>query len=207
MTVGSTADIAARLRAVLPLRWFPAPPAPGEAETAPILNALLLGMAAPLAGVYGLIQYVGQQTRLATTTGTNLELTAQDYFGFGNFPRLTGEADAAYAARIKAARLPQRATRPALAAALTGLTGQASVIVEPLNGADCKGYGSVAHPAAGGGYGYGVPGGLRYGSRLRPFQALVEVQGGRAVPATTVYATIANNLPIATIAWTEPAAS
>lgn len=191
----------------MPQGWFPAPPALGQPETAPVFVGILTGLGSQWAYVWSLFSYVGLQSRLATTTGSNLDLTAQDYFGTSGFPRLTGETDATYITRIKAARLPNRGTRPALTAALTTLTGDAPTILEPRNANDTKGWGSYATPAGGGGYGYGTPGGMRYGSRLRQFEAVVDVLGGTAVATTTTYSAITSNLPIATIAWTNPDAS
>lgn len=207
MATGDTPDFVRRLRGLMPQGWFPAPPALGQPETAPVLVGILTGLASQWSYVWSLLSYVGLQSRLATTTGSNLELTAQDYFGAGAFPRLTGETDAAYITRIMAARLPNRGTRPALTAALASLTGAAPTILEPRNATDTKGWGSTAVPAGGGGYGYGVAGGMRYGSRLRQFEAVVDVQGGTAVATSTTYSAIVSNLPVATIAWTNPDAS
>jgi len=206
VATGDTQDIVRRLRALLPDGWFPAPPALGETETAPVLVGLLTGIGDGWSYLWGLIQATDAQTRIATSTGSFLDATAADYFGAGGLGRQAGEADAAYSARIRASLLPLRATRPALVAALTALTGQAPRIIEFRDAADCKGRGSLARPAAGGGYGYGSDG-LRYGSMQRPFQLLVAVNGGSALQPAAIYAAINKVLPAGVIAWTNPSAS
>lgn len=203
MTTGSQQDFALRLRALLPTGWFPALPAAGEAETAPVLMAVLTGIGNQFAGIWSLLTYAKQQTRISTSTGSFIDATAVDYFGPGGLLRNTGETDAAYIARIKASLFPIRGTRAAVVAVVTALTGAAPFIVEPRNATDCKGRGSAVQPAAGGGYGYGSPG-LRYGSDSDPFQVFITINDTVAgLQANTIYDAIAAVLPAGSIAWVK----
>lgn len=153
---GDAQDIVGRLKLVLPGRWF--------ADTTPILDALLTGLGSAWSGIFALLSFVQSQTRIATASGVLLDIAAQDYLG-GALPRRSGEADAAYSARIKANLLSPRATRAGLIAALTSLTGRAPVVFEPLNATDTGGYNLNL--------GYNLVGG--YGSRQLPYQFFLTV--------------------------------
>ncbi len=208
---GDTADIAARLRSVLPNRWFP--------DTAPVLDALLGGLATAWSALFALLAFVRAQSRLATATGTILDTFGQDFFG----PRLlrrTAEPDEAYRQRIAAALARDHATRPALHAALYSLTGTAPSIFEPSRPADT---GSYTGPVLG----YGVAG--AWGNLALPFQVFVTVhrppppgiatiagygtagplaraslsQTGTQLADTDIYAAITSVMPTASIAWTR----
>ncbi len=152
---GSAADILARLKSVLPARWF--------ADATPVLDAVLGGIAAVWAGLYTLIGYSGAQARIATASGPFLDMAAQDYLGT-SFTRRPGETDVAFSGRIRANLLAPRATRAALLAALTAETGRAPEIFEPFNTGDTGGY-------ATGTLGYNTSGG--YGSLMLPYQCFV----------------------------------
>ena len=152
---GDTSDMLARLKMVLPARWF--------ADATPILDALLSGFAAAWSGVYLVLTYVRAQTRIATATDIFLDLASTDYFGTA-LPRRTGESDADFSARIQRNLLAPRATRASLVQMLTGMTGRAPTILEPLNATDLGGYDT-------GILGYGVCG--AYGCRTLPFQFFV----------------------------------
>lgn len=81
--------------------------------------------------------------------------------------------------------------------------GQAGRVIEPRNAADCKGIASMASPAIGGGYGYGVAA-LRYGSRGAPFQLFAQLPtGDTGQPATQTLDRIADVMPAGTIAWVQ----
>jgi hypothetical protein len=151
---GDATDMRARLAALLPLRWFP--------DSAPVLAALLAGLADGWAWLYAMLGYVRRQTRIATATDSFLDLIAQDFFG-ATLARRPGEADANLRARIQAALFAPRATRPALVAALTSLTGRAPLLFEPARPADTGAYGMAL--------GYGLAGG--WGSLALPFQVFV----------------------------------
>ena len=206
----------ARLASLLPLRWFPDP--------APVLSALLAGLADGWAWLYAMLGYARLQTRIATATDSFLDLVSQDCFG-GGLPRRTGESDTSFRTRIQRELLRERATRPALVSVLTDLTGRAPVIFEPARPADTGGYGIAL--------GYGVAGG--WGSLALPFQTFVTAFRplGAGVPnvagwgvgaggwgaGAIEYASrpmveaqvtdsdmtgaIARSLPVATIAWTR----
>ena len=203
MATGDAADNARRMRDAMPPAWFPLPAAIGAPTTTPVLDGVLAGLGAAWAFAYSLLSTVRAQMRLATSSGFFLDMAAVQYFGTA-LTRLAGEGDAAFAQRIKVSLLPLRATRQAVTQALTVLTGQAPLIIEPARPQDTGGMSSLASPGAGGNYGYGSPG-LYYGSLLAPFQCFVTATGGSAVPAATVLATIHQNMPAGTIAWVNPA--
>ena len=118
---GDPADIVARLRLALPRRWF--------ADTAPVLDGLLGGLASVWSGLHGLLQEVRRQSRMATATGGFLDLAALDLFG-GGLPRQAGEADGAFLSRIGRALRRVRATRAGLVDAAAE-AGSAARVFEP----------------------------------------------------------------------------
>lgn len=212
---GDQADMAARLRATLPARWFP--------DTTPVLDGVLAGLAWVWAWLYNLLAQVRAQTRLASATDIQLDGISADYLGT-MLPRRVTEPDSSFRERIYLERLRDRASRPALAKALTDLTGRAPIIFEPSRPADT---GAWSGPL-----GYGTAGG--WGSLMLPFQCFVtafRAQGsgianvaGYGGPAgygvgalqyaslsmltgeitdADILATIANVLPVATTAWTQ----
>jgi hypothetical protein len=67
---GDTNDMLARLKMVLPARWF--------ADATPILDAVLTGLANAWSQLYGLLATVKLQTRLATASGVFLDIAAKD---------------------------------------------------------------------------------------------------------------------------------
>src|SRR6185437_7163413 len=95
-----------RIQAVLPAGWF-------SNTSTPILAGVLTGAANALSWTYGLIQNVSTQLRLLTASGGGLDIISADFFGTG-LQRKPGEADASFQARIEAALLLPRATRPAM---------------------------------------------------------------------------------------------
>lgn len=129
MATGSVSDIVARLQKWLPQRWFPIQ-AKNADGTVPRIFAQLVSWSTALSQVFAQIQYAKAQTRVGTATDGWLDLASQDYYG-GNLPRLAGETDPAFAARIIAAFPPRGATRPQIIAALTAFTGTAPRVVEP----------------------------------------------------------------------------
>ena len=145
---GDTDDMRMRLRALLP-PWF--------ADDAPIRDAVLGGIAAVLAFLYGAIAYARRQTRIATATDTWLDLIAFDFFGH-RFRRRPAESDDAFRPRIIHELLRPRVTRPALVEALTALTGRPPIILEMFNSGDCGGYGLGGFAYAGGSDGIAVSG-------------------------------------------------
>lgn len=151
---GSAGDFVARLRAALPRKWF--------ADDAPVLDAVLAGLADGWAGLHALLAWVRRQGRIATAEGETLDRIARDFFG-PSLSRAAGQGDDAFRAAIGRELLRERATREALASVLTDLTGRAPAIFEPSRPGDTGGWGVAL--------GYNVAGG--YGSLLLPFQCFV----------------------------------
>jgi hypothetical protein len=152
MATGDQADMQTRIIALLPQGWF--------SDSSPIRDALISGLAWCLALIYSLIQYSQLQTRIATATDGFLDLISFDFFG-NNLPRNQQELDAPFRARILATLLRPKATRPAMIAVLTALTGRAPIIFEPARPLDTGAYGASI-------CGYNVAGG--YGSLMLPAQ-------------------------------------
>ena len=213
---GDTQDMLARLKLVLPARWF--------ADTVPILDAVLTGLASAWSGLYNLLTYVQAQTRVATATGIFLDIASLDYLG-DTVPRRAGEADTAYSLRIRGNLLTPRATRASVVQTLTALTGRTPKVFEPLNAADTAGYNVNI--------GYNTRGG--YGSFNLPYQFLLTAYRPNRTPVSNasgyndgpggfntgsmsyaeaaqlagtvsdaeIYAAVAAVLPTSTIAWTK----
>ena len=208
---GDIPDITSRIRAVLPTRWFP--------DTAPVLDALMAGLASAWATIYTLLAFVRAQSRLSTASGPSLDMIGQDFFG-ARLPRAAAESDNAYRSRISAALSREHATRSALEVALQSLTGQTPQIFEPGRPADT---GCYAGPALG----YGVAG--AWGNLSLPFQVFVTAsrpppagianiagygtagplaraalaESGSQVSEQDIYAAITSVMPTASIAWTR----
>jgi hypothetical protein len=152
--IGDANDMMARLVALLPLRWFP--------DTRPVLSAVLSGLSDGWAWLYNMLGYVRLQTRIATATDSFLDLISQDFFN-GALPRRFGETDSAFRSRIQHELLRPRATRPALVAELTNLTGRTPTVFEPARPADTGAWTQML--------GYNTAGG--WGSLMLPFQLFV----------------------------------
>lgn len=158
MAKGDTNDVLGRLRGALP-PWFP------DAANAPILTAILSGIADGFAFIHDYLRFARLQTRIASATDGWLDLIAWDFFA-GRFVRRQGETDAVWRPRILKEILRPRQTRVAISTMLTDLTTKTPKIIELWNPQDCGGYGVPQM----GGYGTG-PG--CYGSLLYPNQILV----------------------------------
>jgi hypothetical protein len=214
---GDQPDMLARIKAVLPTRWF--------ADDTPILDGLLSGVAWGWAWVYSLYSYVQAQTRIATASDVWLDVIADDFFG-SKLQRRSGQSDDAFRLLIESSLLSEHGTRQAVINAVQNLTGRPPDVFEPIRTTDTGGYASA-------GLGYGVAGG--WGSTALPFQcfvtvcrpfdsgiALVSGWGGAAgaygtgaleyaslamvqgqVTDQDINAAIAGVLPVATIAWTR----
>ena len=141
---GDRDDMLARLKAVLPSRWL--------AEASTTADALLAGLAEGWAWLHAMLATVRAQARIATASGAMLDMIAADCFG----PRLArkrAQGDAAFRAAILRELLRERATRPALLAALRDITGREARVFEPRRPADTGGWGIGAGYASGGGWG------------------------------------------------------
>ncbi|MBV8656631.1 MAG: hypothetical protein JO142_02290 [Burkholderiales bacterium] len=210
---GSQADIVSRLQALLPVGWF------GDWSNAPVISALLVGMANALAWVYSLIAYLRLQTRIATATDLNLDLVGSDFFG-NALPRQPQEADNAYRLRIQGNLMRERGDRPGMVKILQQITGNPPVILEPWRSADFGGYGA-AYGYGAGAYGFSNAGTLQY-------QAFIQVQRAKAPGGppgygcpqagytttgayaassiqfdATIYAAVEAVRPIATVDWVQ----
>ena len=217
---GDTADIATRLRRLLPARWF--------SDASPVRDAVLAALASPLATVFVLLGYVRLQTRIATSTGVWLDGRAADFLG-SSVSRRLGESDAVFAARFSREVFRARVTRPAMIAAVIDLTGNVPAVFEPWNAGDTGGYGNGAPvwtgmaygaagawgalnlpaqsfmrlarplltlPGAGGGYGSSI-GGYGVGA--------TQWNDGTPIPASItdaeIFATIARTAAEGTVVW------
>ena len=170
---GTCADMMSRMRAVLPPSWFPLTAPGATASATPVLDGVLSGIGCGWAYCYALIQFVVQQSRISSATGSFLDMICADFFGT-TIKRMPGEVDDGFRNRISANLLLPRATRSAVSQAIAALLGAAPVLFEPFRAADTGGYGDAAASGAGGGGGYGTAG-LRFGSAMLPFQYLVAV--------------------------------
>lgn len=141
---GDAQDMLDRLKSVLPARWL------GEAT--PTLDAVLAGLADGWAWLHEMLAGVRAQARIATASGAMLDLIAGDCFG-PRIRRRRAQGDAALRAVILRELLRERATRPALIAALRDLTGREPAVFEPARPADTGGWGIACGWGAGGGWG------------------------------------------------------
>jgi hypothetical protein len=207
---GDPDDMLARLRSVLPQRWFP--------DETPVLDALLSGLAASWAFLHSQLSYAARQARLATATDAWLDVIASDFFA-RRLVRRPAEPDDAFRQRIRQELVRERGTRRALVSALSDLTGREPVIFEPARATDTGAWGVASAWGTAGGWGslnlpfqcfvtafrphasgiatiagYGTAGPLQYAS-------LTMVQG--QVTDADIMATVAGVLPVATIAWTR----
>lgn len=159
MATGDLSDISSRIRSALPQFWFPS-----EADdSTPVLDAILAGLAWPWAMMYMMLTYAQQQNRIDTSTGNFIDILSADYFG-NTLPRLAGEDDSSYIARIKKSFFTKRNTRPAFDAEISDATGIVRVR-EPWRSNDCGTYGTAAYEDTN----------ACYGSRTAPGCVFVEV--------------------------------
>ena len=172
-STGTCTDMVSRMRAVLPPSWFPLTAPDAMASATPVLDGVLSGIGYGWAYCYALIQFVVQQSRISSATGSFLDMICADFFGT-TIKRMPGEADSGFRSRISANLLLPRATRSAVSQAVAALLGAAPLLFEPFRAADTGGYGGAAAGGAGGGGGYGTAG-LRLGSSMLPFQYLIAV--------------------------------
>jgi len=173
MSTGDTTDMLGRVKALMP-RWF--------SDSAPVLDALLSGLAYAKSFIYQLLGYAKLQTRIKTATDGWLDIMAADFFGTA-LRRQAGQTDASFRSRIFSNMFRERATRNGLITLLTDLTGRAPQLYELQRALDTGCYGQ----GFGSNSGYGVAG--RYGSMLLPFQAFVTVYrpAGTGIPLVTGY--------------------
>lgn len=152
-----------RIKTVLPSQWF--------GQNTPVLDSVLNSLAAGWAGLFDLLSYTVQQTRIHSASGGWLDLISQDYFG-RRLLRRQRETDGSFGIRIRQALLRDRCTRASIYNILLDLTHISPIIFEPSNPQDTGCYGAMASsaPAIAG---YGTSGG--WGSLNLPFQAFIRV--------------------------------
>ena len=220
--IGDKGDMQARLRAVLPTHWF--------ADAAPVLDGLLSGLASTWGWASNLLQYVMAQTRIASATDIWLDVIALDFFG-SRLVRWTDQSDSAFRSRIQRELFRERGTRAAVISVLEDLTGRTPVVFEPARTTDTGGYASLA--GGGGGVAYGATGGWGslnlpfqcFITAYRPIGTGIATVAGWGAPAggygigafeyasldmvqaqvtdDSIYAAVANVLPVAAIGWTS----
>lgn len=131
---GDQNDVTSRFLRWLPQGWFPS-------ITGTRVYALAAGFGSILATIFGMVAYAKAQTRIATTTDGFLDLASQDYLG-ANLPRLLGESDTAFSARIRANIFLKANTRSAVQNALETVTGAPVRMIEPWQPNDNARYGN-----------------------------------------------------------------
>jgi len=156
MATGDRSDVLARLKALLPLRWFP--------DTSPILDGLLTAPATVLSWLYGLIAYVRLQTRVHTASDGFLDLAAFDFFGL-RVRRKPSQTDDSLRATIKAEVLRERVTRHGVQQAVADLTGNPVRIFEAFNPQDTGGWGTFGFALDAAGY---------WGSAAYPYTMFID---------------------------------
>lgn len=161
--IGDITDLAARLKAQIPVSWF---------KSSPKFDATLQGPAWALSTIYSQITYAALQTRIATATDGYLDLIANDFFGT-NLPRLTNETDGAYRTRILANLFVKGPTRANMSAVLTLITGRTPDIFEPSNTNDSGGWDGAFYWDTGVGK-WGAP--MPYQSFVTAYRPLTNAQ-------------------------------
>lgn len=172
MSTGDSNDIVARVKAVIPNRWF--------AWIAPIRDAILGGLSDVAAWNYQLYQFAILQSRIATSTGIYLDLIAYDYLQ--RFLVRNGNSDDVFRATILATVLQERVTRAGMINAVTELVNTSPGIFEPWNTGDAGGYSTPF-------FAYGRAGG--WGSLQYPAQVFMKVSrsglGATGIPNIAGY--------------------
>jgi hypothetical protein len=156
MATGDSADILARVKRLIPSRWFQ--------WAAPLRDGVLGGLSDCAAALYSFIVYVRTQSRLATATGIWLDIFCYDYLR--RFLLRQGRNDTLFRAIIRATILQERVTRQGMRAVLTQVLNIPPFIFEPWNTNDAGGYRApnIAYGQAGG-----------WGSLQYPAQVFIRV--------------------------------
>ena len=220
--IGDQADFQRRLRAVLPQGWFP--------DDSPILENVLDGLGTAWSVIYTFLSYAKSQCRIHSASSFWLDLISLDFFG-NQLRRRQNETDDSLRERILLEMFRDRATRPALVAALEDLTGRRPLVFESARTSDTGGYTST--DGGGGGVAYNITGG--WGNLSLPFQCFATVYrpvddgigqvagwggltGGYGVGIieyaslemtqaqvtdNNIYSAITRVLPVSTICWTR----
>jgi hypothetical protein len=166
------------------------------ASTTPVLDGVLAAISSSCAWIYGLIQYVGAQSRLATASGSWLDARAQDYLGT-RLPRLGGEGDAAYSLRVRKEIVRERVTRRGLIQLITDVTGYPpESICEPNNPPDCGGWDTYAFAWDAAGF---------WGSDTEPYQVILVLKSpvGAGIPIISGWDSVGGGWDAGSFAWID----
>ena len=180
---GDLQDIQQRLRLTLPTRWF--------GDVAPILDGILSGLASGWTGLYQLIQFVIQESRLKTASDQFLDLAAIDFLS-SSFLRRGQENDSSFRSRLLTALQRQQATRLAINTAAAA-AGYSLSVFEP------------AQPFSTGAY--NVPAGLAWntvggwGSLEMPLESLLNAQPGAVAYESELWSNMALATPAGGALW------
>lgn len=129
MASGDPADVLGRLRGNLP-PWFP------PQGSAPVLDAILTGIATVLSNIYAVVAFAKLQARIATATSGFLDIIAWDFFG-SFLARYGDDTDTSFRSRMLQFLLMPRLTRAGIKAMLIALTGRQPGILALWNPQDC----------------------------------------------------------------------
>lgn len=154
----SVSDWGRRLVALLPQPWFPssslvAGSPPVAANEIPI-GSIMQGLGSGFAAMFAQLTYAQMQARIATATDTNIDQASIDLFG-GVLPRIAGETDALFSARVRQLATAQQPTIGGMQAVLSAylrslLLSQrelGSLAVDAVGGLDGIGATDVALPS------------------------------------------------------------
>ncbi len=128
--IGDSEDMLRRGKALIPRGWFP--------DQSPTLDSVLSGFADVAAHCYDLLGFVGRQSRLASSSGAFLDLSAYDFFGL-RVRRKKGQSDDSFRQTILKEIFRERVTRAGIKRAVEDLTGLEARMFEPFNARDTGG--------------------------------------------------------------------
>ena len=98
-------------------------------DSNPVTNAILTGFGNISSFIYSLLLYANLQTRIQTSTGIFLDLTASDFFG-DILIRCENETDAEFLERIRLLMFAPRVTVQNIIDRLFDLTGRVPIVYE-----------------------------------------------------------------------------
>ena len=154
-----------RIKATLPHGW--------AGDTSPNVDSLLTGGATAATLTQANIDAAKLQTRLATATGSFLDIASLDFFGKES-PRIPSETDAYFSTRIRATLFKPKVTYEALGLAVNAAMAGSGITIATYE----YGTGVNSIPANSFPVGLNINDALaRYGSNLLPFEAMVTISG------------------------------
>lgn len=160
----TTDQFVKELSGYMPVNWF----SPAALKPGGNAHALLKGMGSQNLVPYEKLATVERQMLLTNATGDGVDMCARDFFG-DNLPRLSGEADLAYKARIIARLFLQAGTRQGMSDGVEGAVGVPPVLVEKLQAQNTGGWASWL-TGAGGATGVNSGGWLDGAAAAGPFE-------------------------------------